>query len=288
VHVANAVSDALPMAAGERGAGALPAGRMTRRADWPQPTGGFAWTQEYWGTALHCRPALPFAPHLFTTGDLRLVDDLNEWAAVAGRLGVAPNRLRLIAQVHGADVAVVRPGTRWGADRPVADIVISDDPDAAIGVRVADCAPILLADVRLGTVGAVHAGWRGTARRAAGVAVAAMARTFGSAPRDLIAAIGPCLGACCGEVGPEVVAVFRDAGHDRGDLERWFADGPSGRPFLDLWEANRDQLLRAGVPADRVFIAGLCTKTHSGLLHSYRAHGAAAGRMAGIIRAVTP
>lgn len=252
---------------------------------WPQPSGGFVWTQEAWGATLRCLPLSAVASHLFTTASLRLVDDEAEWATVAARMGVAPGRVRLVRQVHGVTVAIAASTADGEWDRPEADIVISDDPRAAIAVRVADCAPVLLADRRLGVVGAVHAGWRGTVQRAAEVAVEALGRTFGTDPADLVAAIGPCLGPCCGEVGEEVVAQFRAAGHAPEDLDRWLAPGLAGRSYLDLWMANRDQVERSGVPAAQIFVAGLCTKTHMALMHSYRAHGAAVGRMAGLIRA---
>ena len=115
-------------------------------------------------------------------------------------------------------------------------------------------------------------------------AVRALGTELGSKPSDLVAAIGPCLGPCCGEVGPEVVDAFRAAGHNTRALERWFSDGATGRPYLDLWQANRDQLTTAGLTDDAVFVAGLCSKTHAGLMHSYRAEGQKAGRMVGIIR----
>ena len=250
-----------------------------------QPSGAFEWTQAAGGRALRCRPLLAYAPHLFTSRDLTLRDSHAEWSAVAEAVGADAARLRLISQVHGVGVAVVRPGNAAPSIRPEADIIISDDPDTAIGVRVADCAPVLLADTRLGGVGAAHAGWRGTMQGAVGHAVAAMRDHLGSRPADLIAAIGPCLGACCGEVGPEVVEAFTQAGHARQAIARWFQPGQGDRSHLDLGLANRDQLAAAGVPPDRIFDAGLCTKSHATLFHSYRAHGAGAGRMAGVIRA---
>jgi YfiH family protein len=235
--------------------------------------------------ALRCRPLLAHADHLFTTGDIELRDSESEWQAVSDALGVAAPRLLLIRQVHGAEVAVVRPG--WSGEwlRPEADAIVSDDPASAIGVRVADCAPILIADRRRRAVGAAHAGWRGTVQRAAPAAIDAMRREFGSDPADLIAAIGPCLGACCGEVGEEVVEAFRAAGHSADAVARWFGPGPTSRPYLDLARANADQLIGAGVPAGSVYVSGLCTRTHSDLLHSYRARGTQAGRMVGGIKA---
>jgi YfiH family protein len=251
----------------------------------PQPSGGFEWTQAPWGAALQCRPLAAAARHLFTTGNLRLVDDEREWNMVAAEMDVAPDAVRLIRQVHGVDVAIARSDTGSPWHRPQADIILSDDPSVAIGVRVADCAPVLLADRRLGVVGAAHAGWRGTVRGAAAVAVEALGRTFGSRAQDLIAAIGPCLGPCCGEVGPEVVEAFRAAGHADALLGRWFSRGVSGRPYLDLWRANRDQLEGAGIPPANIHSADICTRTHASLFHSYRAAGTHAGRMAALIQA---
>jgi YfiH family protein len=250
----------------------------------PQPSGGFEWTQEPWGLALRCQPLSLVAPHLFTTANLRLVADEGEWRAVAERMGLETHQLRLIRQVHGMDVAIARAGSEGRWERPEADVIISDDPQVAIGVRVADCAAVLIADRRKGVVSAAHAGWRGTVKRAAAVAVDALARTFGSDPGDLVAAIGPCLGPCCGEVGPEVVDAFREAGHAAHDVDRWFTPGASGRAYLNLWHANRDQLQAAGIPPAQIHTAEICTRTYSDLFHSYRAHQDRAGRMVGLIR----
>ena len=217
-----------------------------------------------------------------------LKEDASEWAAVAEALAVRPDDLRLVRQVHGAGVAVVRRASFAPVSRPDADVMISDDPRSAIGVRVADCAPILIADRRLGVVGAAHAGWRGTVAGAARAAVEAMAREFDARPADFVAAIGPCLGVCCGEVGEEVVRAFLDAGHSPADVDRWFTTGPTPKPYLDLARANADQLRAAGVPPDSIHLAGLCTRTHADVLHSYRTDGAGAGRMLAAIKPLPP
>ena len=149
-----------------------------------------------------------------------LRQDDGEWTAVAGSLGVSVERLLLIKQVHGVQAAVVRRGWQPPWTRPQADIIVTDDPSVAIGVRVADCAPVLLFDPRLGVAAAIHAGWRGTAAGASAAAVQTLQREFGSRAADLIAAIGPCLGACCGEVGPDVVEAFRAGELDRLNRER--------------------------------------------------------------------
>jgi YfiH family protein len=248
----------------------------------PQPTGPFEWTQQPWGRALRCTALA--APHLFTSSDLVLRDDEQEWAAVAASMGVEAARLLLIKQVHGVAVAVARRGHAGDWPRPEADAIVGDDPSAAIGVRVADCAPVLLFDPARNLVGAAHAGWRGTAAGASPATVRALQETFGSRPADLVAAIGPCLGRCCGEVGPDVLAAFRAGGADERLMQAWFTPGAGDRSFLDLERANRDQLARAGLDPARVFASGLCTRTHRARLHSYRAQGPGAGRLLGVIR----
>lgn len=248
----------------------------------PQPTGAFEWTQEPWGRALHCT-RLPVR-HLFTSRDLVLRTDEREWADVAASLGVERPRVLLVAQVHGVHVAVARKDRDGDWPKPEADAIVTDDPSVAIGVRVADCAPVLLYDPVRNVAGAAHAGWRGTAQGASAVTVRALADTFGSRPADLIAAIGPCLGRCCGEVGPDVIDAFRAGGADAASRDAWFTPGDGDRSFLDLERANRDQLARAGLDPIRVFASGLCTKTHHDRLHSYRAAGANAGRLLAAIR----
>jgi polyphenol oxidase len=248
----------------------------------PQPTDAFTWTQEPWGRALRCTRLA--APHLFSSRDVILRDDPAEWAAVARSMDVPADRLLLVKQVHGIHVAVARPGLSTPWTRPQADIIVTDDPAVAIGIRVADCAPVLLYDPVKGAVGAAHAGWRGTASGAAAAAVRAMKINFRSQPSDLVAAIGPCLGACCGEVGPEVVEAFRAGGADHAALAAWFTPGTGDRSFLDLERANRDQLEAAGLDPVSIFASGLCTKTHRDRLHSYRGDRDAAGRMVAAIR----
>jgi YfiH family protein len=251
----------------------------------PQPSGGFEWTQAPWGLTLRCEPLAATAPHLFTVGNLELRRSESEWTAVAEAIEVPRERLRLIDQVHGNTVAVARAAAAGCWTPPRADAVVSDDEGVAVAVRVADCAPILIADRTRRAVAAVHAGWRGTMQRVAEAAVHALREELGCDPRNLVAAIGPCLGPCCGEMGHEVLEMFREAGHGDETLDRWFTTGPSGKPYLDAWRANRDQLERSGIPARQVFCAELCTQTHASLFHSYRAQGAGTGRMLALIRA---
>ncbi len=178
--------------------------------------------------------------------------------------------LATLKQVHSADCVVA--GGRSGV-LGQGDALLQNAPGAAVAVRTADCVPILLVDERRRAVAAVHAGWRGTVAQIARHAVDAMGRNFGSQPADLHAAIGPAIGKCCYEVGPEVAQHF----------------GETGRAHVDLAEANRRQLLESGLRAERIYASGLCTMCLSSEFHSYRRDKEAAGRMysfAGIRQAV--
>jgi YfiH family protein len=226
---------------------------------------------------------------LFTTRQLSLVSpkDLMRLAESVGAGAVA-----MAKQVHGRTVVVMRDGDGPPAAMPEADAFVSSSRDVAVAIRVADCVPLLMADRHRGVVAAVHAGWRGTAARAAVAALDALEREFGSEPADLVAAIGPSIGPCCYEVGTELVDAFAAAGHERDLIDRWFLApapprGSRERPKLrlDVAGANRDQLVLAGVPEEQIFSSGLCTAMHLDVLTSYRAEKDAASRLAGVIRA---
>lgn len=245
----------------------------------PKPSGEFEWAQESWGSALRCRPLADIARHCFTTRDLKLEhlpsDDSTGWSALAHALGVDVEALVRMRQVHCADVFEARRG--YDAN-PEADIAVTDDPAVAVSVRAADCVPILLADRRSGAVAAVHAGWMGTAAGAAIIAVRALTSRYGTSPEDVIAAVGPSIGPCCYEVGPELASHF--SAH--AGASAWFTR--DAKPHLDLWQATRDQLTSAGIPRQHIYVCGLCTFDHPTLFHSYRRDGRNAGRLVAAIR----
>lgn len=246
------------------------------------------------GRVLRCTTLPPGARHLFSTRDIDVRAEspgaMAAWEAVAAAMGVPPARLLRATQVHGRDVLAVRraDGPAVFVPQPVADIIVCDDPGVAVTVRVADCVPVLIADARLGAVAAIHAGWRGTALGAVRAGVEALAREFGSRPGDLHAAIGPSIGPEVYEVGEEVRAAFETEGHGAAALARWFVAGRGVRPHLDVWRANTEQLIAAGVPASHVVSARACTASHTDWFFSHRAEGPAAGRMVAAIRAWRP
>jgi len=169
-----------------------------------------------------------------------------------------PQHAAAAQQVHG-DV-VLRPSGLGACGE--GDALIAAQPGLWVGVRTADCVPILLADRQQRCVAAVHAGWRGTVAGIAAKALAALA----SNPADVLVAIGPAIGVCCYEVGDEVARQF----------------GRSGRVHLDLAAENRAQMLAAGVPASQIAWGAPCTRC-DGDFHSFRRDGVAAGRMVSAI-----
>ena len=236
----------------------------------PKPSGEFEWAQESWGAALHCHPLSEVAHHCFGTRDL-VVD-----GALAHALGVEPEALVRMRQVHCADVFVAKK--KGEQPWPEADIAVTDDPSLAVSVRIADCVPILVADRRTGAVAAIHAGWKGTAAGAAIVAVQNLTSRYGTSPEDVVAAVGPSIGPCCYEVGPDLVSHFSS----HAEAASWFTH--DAKPHLDLWRATRDQLVRAGLPLQQIHVCELCTFDHPALFHSYRRDGKNAGRLVAAIR----
>ena len=269
----------------------------------------FEWTPYPWGPAIRCRALIAAADHCFTTRDPILgtgpLTPGDGWHRVALAMGVSPQSIVRLRQVHGSRVVSLLRDQVFPPEAPdwsVGDIAASDHPGVALSVRVADCVPILLADTRSGSVAAVHAGWRGTTAGAARSAVGALAEHFGAAPGDLVAAIGPSLGPCCYRVGQDVRAAFEAAGTPAASLDAWFSRVPTARAlrgvpgsdpaasgggpalFLDTWRANADQLREAGVPASQIHVSQACTSCHRDTFHSYRVDGERAGRMIGVIR----
>jgi len=257
----------------------------------PQPHESFRWTDTDAGPALVCTALEPFAQHLFTTRPWTLGSaqpgDTAAWDEVSRTIGVGRAKLVRLHQVHGASAVIRRTGELRDVNHlPDADIVLSNDPSLALAIQIADCVPLLVADRRTGVVAAAHAGWRGLAARAPQETIEMLGHVFDSRPSELVAAIGPSISAARYEVDRDVRERFEQADFSNEQLARWFVEGtrPDHWQF-DGWQAARDQLESAGVPADRIFNAELCTASHPDVLCSYRRDWKDAGRMAAVIRA---
>ena len=218
-----------------------------------------------------------------------------------GGAGSQPWPLVTLRQVHSDVIHFV--------DRPpknqlVGDGLITATPGLLLGIQTADCLPVVLVDAKHRAVGVFHAGWRGTVQRIVEKGVGEMRRRFGSRPGDLKAAIGPGIHECCYEVGAEVREKFqsqfsyaatlfreveeRDPVRDKYPMLFLTARPPGHsvlpkKIFLDLVEANRQQLLAVGVPAKSIEASPLCTKCRTDLLFSYRVEKGKTGRMMGVV-----
>jgi polyphenol oxidase len=227
------------------------------------------------------------APYATLNLGLRVGDDLRRVLAnrrrVATVLGLAGRPWALARQVHWATVLRVEAG-RLGQGPPEArpplgegDGLVTTDPGVLLAVLTADCAPVLLADPAARVVGAVHAGWRGLAAGVVEAGVAAMAG-LGADPARCVGLVGPAVGGCCYEVGPEV----RDAVGAR--LPAALATTRDGRPALDPAAGAAQALRRAGV--GQVRVAGECTFDLEERFFSHRRDHGRSGRQAGLIALV--
>ena len=240
----------------------------------------------------------------FTAADNRETVASNRRLLVQAVTGSPETPLITLRQIHSTDVILARSSdVNWSAPCE-GDGLITHEPGLLLGVQTADCIPVLVADPSRRVVAAFHAGWRGTVNRIVESGVARMQREFGSRPEDLIAAIGPGIGPCCYAVGEEVLSSFESQFAYAHDLIREVYDSdpvrtrypmlfltqraPGHSPIgpslhLDLVEANRRQLLAAGLKPRSIQSVGGCTNCQPELFFSHRASKGHAGRMLSVI-----
>lgn len=201
-------------------------------------------------------------------------------------LGLDANRLVTPNQVHGDHIEVVtereagRGAKAYDDSISETDALITNTPNLPLMLCYADCTPILFLDPVQRAIGIAHGGWKGTVARIAQKTAERMQQEFGTKPENLLAAIGPSIGPCCFEVGEEVADKFREAfpGH-----EAELIDESGQKPHVSLWQANRLQLLEAGLLPEHIELANYCTSCHHDQLFSYRADGGKTGRLAAIL-----
>ena len=157
------------------------------------------------------------------------------------------------------------------------DALITDVPGFCICVTTADCVPVLLYDRKHRVVAAVHAGWKGTVKRIVSYVMRLMKRNFDTRGEDLVACIGPSISLESFEVGNEVYEIFEENGFDMSAIS--IKKKETGKYHIDLWEANRIELLDAGVPAGQIEVAGICTYIHHDEFFSARRLGINSGRI---------
>ncbi len=185
-------------------------------------------------------------------------------------------------QMHSAEVRIVhdqreaeaKPGVL--GDDVYCDALVSNTPKILLGVKTADCVPVLLCDPKTGAFAAVHAGWRGTVASIIGRAITQLQSEYGTRAEDLRCAIGPAANTCCYEVGSDVIERFKELFPQSDHL---FTPTSAGHARIDLQTANRGQLIAAGVSPERIHAAPLCTMDRNDLFFSYRREKSIRGRV---------
>ncbi len=209
----------------------------------------------------------------FTAADSRENVQENRLRFAGAITGKRETPLRAVRQIH-SNRSVTAPAIVEDA-APEADGIMTNRPGQLLSIQTADCIPVLVADPIRRAVAAFHAGWRGTVERIVELGVQQVVREFGSDPQQMIAAIGPGIGSCCYAVGGEVEARFEDGFSYAGELFHTRNDAL----YLNLIEANRRQLLTAGLAPGAISMVGGCTSCQPDLFFSHRASGGHAGRM---------
>lgn len=181
-------------------------------------------------------------------------------------------------QVHGTTVAIPEGPRMPSMPHIQADVILTDKPEVTLLMRFADCVPILLFDPIRRVIGIVHAGWQGTVKGIAKIAVEEMKKTFGTHPNDVLAVIGPSIGPEHYQVGSEVVNHVREYFKERTDR---ILISKNGSFHFDLWKAN--QLLLEQVGVEQIDVTGICTYCKNRDWFSHRAEFGKTGRFGAVI-----
>ena len=207
---------------------------------------------------------------------------------LAENIGIPLSDFTIAKQVHSGTVTIVTEEMRGcgAADIDTAvegtDAMVTAVLGLCLTVLMADCVPVLFFDPQKGVVAAVHAGWRGTVKLAAQHTVNILKQKFNCNPADLLVGIGPSIGPCHYAVGPEVISEVQETfGTTDGYIN---AETPDGKGYFDLWEANKRQIIAAGIPAQSIEIAQICTYCNAHIFFSERHQRGRTGRFgAGIM-----
>lgn len=213
---------------------------------------------------------------------------LNNRTTVAEALGIALANLTTARQIHDAHVKIVsealrgRGSTDYQSAIEGTDAMVTNVAGVCLMVLSADCVPILMYDPAKEVIGVVHAGWKGTLCLIARKTAKVFQEQFGSSPHDIRAGIGPSIGPCCFEVGPEVISQARDR---LGTSKEYIRNkSANGKGYFDLWGANLRQLVQAGIPEKNIEVAQMCTCEHADVFFSHRSDKGQTGRFgAGIV-----
>jgi polyphenol oxidase len=206
--------------------------------------------------------------------------------ALSESLGIPLDWFVFMQQTHSANIASINSGAMshgaYSRDNAVADTdaLITSTKNICIVVQVADCVPLLILDPISGVIAAIHAGWRGTFLEITRQTIEKMILEYETNPAEIIACIGPSIGPCCYEVGDEIKQKFiaKDSSYSKTFHQK------DGKIKLDLWQANKLQLIKSGLKQENIEISELCTRCNHDIFYSSRDDNGKTGRfVAGIM-----
>lgn len=208
---------------------------------------------------------------------------MENYQLLSNALGFELDTLVTCKQVHGDRVIEVRREDRMNCSflhcREEADAMVTRDPGLFLMVRIADCIPVMFFDPCKKVVGIAHIGWRGALKKIAMKTGKFLIDKYNSDPATILTGIGPCIAPCCYEVDKKVGSLFRKS-FSYGDT---LIEKRGGRSFLNLWEANRRQLMETGIREENIELANLCTSCHSHIFFSHRKEKGRTGRFCALI-----
>lgn len=207
---------------------------------------------------------------------------------IALLLGIPLHNFTIARQIHGCNVKIITEDLRgdgafiYDTAIGATDAMVTNIPHICLLVLQADCVPVLFFDVKQKVIGVAHAGWRGTVRMVAQETVKVLKEDFNCSPKDILVGIGPSIGPCCYEVDSEIIAQIKNVFHNtKGYIN---SESPDGKGYINLWEANKTQLVQMGIPEENIETAHLCTRCNHTQFFSYRYQNTETGRFgAGIM-----
>ena len=222
----------------------------------------------------------------FSRGDVR-ESVLENYRRIAEAIGFDDRRIVCSDQTHTVNVRKVTEedcGKGYLKPRDYADVdgLVTNVPGVMLATFYADCVPLYFVDPVHRAVGLSHSGWRGTVGNIAQATVRAMTEHYGTDPKDITAAIGPSICRDCYEVSEDVIVQFQDA-YPEHIWEKLFYQKENGKYQLDLWEACRQNMMRAGIPEEKIEVTDVCTCCNPGVLFSHRASGGRRGNLAAFL-----
>lgn len=202
---------------------------------------------------------------------------LQNWDCLSKAFAIPLEQFLVVNQVHGDAIFVIKPHGSYFSSRDELnyDAIVTTRANLAICIKTADCVPVFIVDKVKKVIAVVHAGWKGTALAISAKVIRLMQNQYQCLPQDILAAIGPSIGKCCYEVDSTTADAFRKLSNSEFFLQQ---GKKKDKWMLDLPEANRMQILAAGIPKNNIEVSGYCTACNQDMFFSHRGAGGITGR----------